>query len=285
MTDSSQTPPSSSLQTPITTNTDTDKKDDTWVMKSQHVDTLLKGLPIEFKHHPLTDISHLDNYQLADSHQGFLNWIQKRKHCITATNIGSILGEGYDDYDTLLLKKLGLIKVIANDAMKHGTKHEPIALKRFTELYQLQPFIKHNTTLYQHPKYPNFAATPDGFILVPSSVSSKPWLLEIKCPFKRWLKKNKYPRSYFHQMQFQMEICDADMCIYLEYKPASTSSKTNKQYNEIVQIIHIPRDPTWFTTNLPKFNKFYQTWMTYKKNPHLQKTLLQKHDKNKNDSQ
>lgn len=197
-------------------------------------------------------------------------WKVARNSIITATNGAAILNQtpyssGYD----LLMSKLKP-RDISNDATRWGNKFEPIA-KSFYERFKNEKV--YSVGLVPHAKYKWLGATPDGLML-----SGK--LLEIKCPITRPI-TNQIPLYYKIQMQLQMEVCNIDVCDYIECE--FYEYKDKKEYDADIHIeglrgitdgIHwkinkyfiytVYRDRAWFNTHLGEFLSFYTTLQYYK---------------------
>lgn len=98
-------------------------------------------------------------------------------------------------------------KFTGNAATEFGQKYEPVAQAIYEHLAQTRI---HEYGLIISKKYPFIGASPDG-------VSEANRMLEIKCPSMREI--NGIPPIYYYiQMQMQMEVCDFNVCDYLECK-------------------------------------------------------------------
>lgn len=134
-------------------------------------------------------------------------WYAFRKNRLTASDIGSVLGKNhYTKPEQILLKKCGYEKPFRmSPACAHGVKFEPIA----TQIYE----SRMNTTVHEfgciaHSKYSFIGASPDG-------ICQNGVMLEIKNPESREI-IGLPPIQYFIQMQIQLEVCDLELCDYLE---------------------------------------------------------------------
>lgn len=173
-------------------------------------------------------------------------WYAFRKERLTASDIGTVLGKNpYAKPDDVLLKKCGYEKPFwMSEACAHGVKYEPIA----TQLYE----SRMNTTVHEfgcipHPKYTFIGASPDG-------ICSNGIMLEIKNPFSRKI-VGIPPIQYWIQMQIQLEVCDLELCDFLEC--------TYKKYSSYAELVEGEKDAThgndefgvvieYYTTAAPK---------------------------------
>ena len=147
-------------------------------------------------------------------------WYTLRKNMFTASSdIGVISGDSYDHkraktkeekdhlIDILLLKKNGndLKGFKGNDVTRWGQKYEEIVNK----IYE----VKTNTNviefgLIQHDDHSFIGASPDG-------ITDMGIMIEIKCPQMRKI-TGIVPRYYWSQVQVQLEVCDLDLCDFVE---------------------------------------------------------------------
>ncbi len=66
----------------------------------------------------------------------------------------------------------------------------------------------------RHPTLARCAASPDGIVIDGPRAGR---LIEIKCPVSRVL-DDSVPDDYYAQIQQQLEVCDLDLCDYVEVK-------------------------------------------------------------------
>lgn len=96
-----------------------------------------------------------------------------------------------------------------------GQKYEPLSIMIYEHLYhsKVEEFgcIRH-----PNPEYYFIGASPDG-IVVESSTGRYGRVLEIKNVVNRLI-NGKPKKEYWVQMQLQMEVCDLDLCDFLETK-------------------------------------------------------------------
>ena len=127
-------------------------------------------------------------------------------------------------------------------ALEWGIKYEPVAI----ELYERRQCTKvHEFGLIKHPTVPFFGASPDG-------ITDQGIMLEIKCPYSRKIDGSKIIDQYYYQMQGQLEVCDLDVCDFLEceikeyiddhdfnedWNKEGTYSKENTEKGIVIKII------------------------------------------------
>ena len=151
---------------------------------------------------------------MANLTAGTAEWLETRKRCITATDIGVLLGYHKDKTPLVLYEeKKGIREPDSiNAAMQHGIDTEPKACKRLHDFTGIT-FKPH---VAFHAEHPYFMASLDG---VDFSFSRA---CEIKCPYNRLAfeadKKRCEPRkSHYAQMQWQMYCMGLQSMIYYVY--------------------------------------------------------------------
>lgn len=185
----------------------------------------------------------LNEYQIEQKSE---EWYNRRSKLLTASDCGTVLGiNPYKTRKKLLQEKLGKSKKLfkGNFITEHGHKFEPIAIEKYSVACNDKVY---DTGLYIHPAYKWLGASPDGI-----TASGK--LVEVKCPFKREI-KHEVPCYYYPQIQVQLEVCDIDECVFIQYKP-----KTNDQ-EEVLDILTVPRDKMWFENNFKLLEDFWNEW-------------------------
>jgi putative phage-type endonuclease len=160
-------------------------------------------------------------------------WFQARKNCITASSAANLLprselvckkyvelyglsdtfdynGKSCNPYSTktqYFLDKSRGSTFTGNIATYHGQKYEPVASAIYSNIVN-KPVLEFG--LLVHPEIPWLAASPDG--ITPDGV-----MQEYKCPFRR--KINGVPPLYYYiQTQLQMEVCNLDVCDFIEFE-------------------------------------------------------------------
>ena len=138
-------------------------------------------------------------------------WYAARHTRLTASDLAGAIGESKYDTRFDILKK----KVFTNEnsftgnfATRWGQKFEDIAVQIYSSRYREQVL---EFGMIQHPTIPFLGASPDGIIERTGT------MLEIKCPVSRTIDGN-VPRHYEIQMQLQLEVCDLELCHFLECK-------------------------------------------------------------------
>lgn len=159
-------------------------------------------------------------------------WFDMRKTRITASNIGSCLRKNYvvcegyikefglenyfntndeefcnpySNLDDFLLQKAGYTQYVSSEATSWGTRLEDCCLSFYRRITgsKVREF-----GLIPHPIIPYLGCSPDG-------ISTEGVMLEIKAPFRRQLKG--YPPIYYWiQCQIQLEVCDLELCDFIE---------------------------------------------------------------------
>lgn len=161
-------------------------------------------------------------------------WYEKRQTMITASDIATLLpvtkyelqlskdgivklpaakrvGAKSNKFGSLkefIQKKCGLGKAWeGNQWTRWGVKYEPV----ITELYEKSEECEVlEFGLMPHPTIPWIGASPDG-------VTDSLKMLEIKAPMTRAITK-EIPLQYWMQMQIQLEVCDLDVCDFVEVR-------------------------------------------------------------------
>jgi len=145
-------------------------------------------------------------------------WYEFRNNLITASNAwkalkskssrNQLIGEKCKELD---IRKYDTTHVNTNTAFHHGTKYEEISVMFYEYKYntKVEDFgcIRHDT-------FHCLGASPDG---INTSESSPLFgrMLEIKNPVSREI--TGIPKEdYWIQMQLQMEVCNLDVCDFLE---------------------------------------------------------------------
>lgn len=192
--------------------------------------------------HPKVDL--LDRrHQIA---QRTPEWYARRKDLLTASDAAAALGippfEKYrgDPREDLLQKKLADQPMGYNAAIAHGVKHEDSvrqALERFLD----EPVAEYG--LLVHRDHPWLGASPDG-------VTASGKMVEIKCPMRRTIVPGHVPEHYYPQLQVQMEVCDLDACLFVQWKPPG-----------FFDITVVERDRRWFRQNLDRLRGFFNEYV------------------------
>ena len=149
-------------------------------------------------------------------------WYQFRHKLITASNAYKAF-ESQSTINQLIYEKCQPLKteeidaeikvVNTNTTLHWGQKYEPLSVMFYENMYKTKV---EDFGCIQHPSYSFIGASPDGIIVDPFS-ERYGRMLEIKNVVNREI--NGIPKKeYWVQMQLQMEVCDLDMCDFLETK-------------------------------------------------------------------
>lgn len=150
-----------------------------------------------------------DMLKIEQPEQRSPEWFAFRSERLTASDIATALGENnYCKPEELILKKCGISKPFTmNPACQHGVKYEPVSCMVY-EFYN--ETTVHEFGCISHKYYNFIGASPDG-------ITNDGTMLEIKNPFSRKI-TGLPPKSYWIQMQIQMEVFDLQRCDFLECK-------------------------------------------------------------------
>jgi putative phage-type endonuclease len=163
----------------------------------------------------------LDKYGVND--QRSTQWHSKRGEMLTASEITKAFKSATPlaRYDLMMKKIVNPPRPTGGEdkpkALIWGTQFEPVA-KQLYETFNGVRIV--DTSCVRHPKYAFLGASPDGIVLPENPLDSR-WgmLVEFKCPMTRVYKpESPVPDYYWHQMQLQMEVCDIDVCDYVEFR-------------------------------------------------------------------
>ena len=188
---------------------------------------------------------------------------------ITASSIGKVF-ESKSMINSLIYEKckpLTLTTQTTGGALGWGIKYEPISVMFYESLYNCKV---EDFGCIQHDNYKFIGASPDG-IIVSEDSNRYGRMLEIKNPISRQITGNP-KKSYWIQMQMQMEVCNLNECDFLETKfleyenedafnnDGTFCSSSNGQLKGI--ILHFIKDET--TTNY-EYLPIYSTIEEYEK--------------------
>lgn len=171
-------------------------------------------------------------------------WYAARRGLLTASDAAAALDvPPYASYRgsaraDALRKKLAN-EPLCNVFVAHGTKYEDEA--RALAAAAMGEVV-HDVGLVAHATEPWLAASPDG-------VTSSGRLVEIKCPLKRAIQPGVVPEHYVPQIQVQMEVCDVDATIFVQYKPPALGFQ--------LDIVVVERDRAWFAANRDALKAFH----------------------------
>tara|TARA_B000000437_G_scaffold79718_1_gene57943 strand:+ start:16352 stop:17458 length:1107 start_codon:yes stop_codon:yes gene_type:complete len=154
----------------------------------------------------IKQLNKLKEYPLIE--QRTKEWYELRNTCLTASD----LYDGINSNSLLLAKKKAGVYIDDTNfnhikAIKWGTMFEDMAIRCYSQL-------NNNINIYEfglitNNNISNFGASPDG-------ITELGIMIEIKCPYKRILKKDYVPEKYYYQIQGQLAVCELEECDYVE---------------------------------------------------------------------
>lgn len=179
-------------------------------------------------------------------------WYAVRRDLLTASDAAAALNiKPYASYRgssrAELLKRKVRDEFVSNMFVVHGQKYEDEA--RDWAAAAMGEIVR-DCGLVRHSTLPWLAASPDGVTL-----SGK--LMEIKCPLKREIQPGQVPHHYWPQVQVQMEVCDIDQTIFVQYKPACVA----RDGKAFLDIVVVDRDRYWFDTHKDALHDFWHEYM------------------------
>lgn len=138
-------------------------------------------------------------------------WYKMRESFITASDWGKVLGINShgNSVKSIILSKCGVRRGFSpkSGALEWGVRYEEVA----TRLYEKRRGVNIiEFGCIPHPTISFLGASPDG-------ITEEGIMLEIKCPYSRVI-NGTVPPQYWAQVQGQLEVCELDMCDYLECK-------------------------------------------------------------------
>lgn len=162
----------------------------------------------------------------------FKNWQELRRHKLTASTFGGVIGLWPKRRVQLWLEKLGAVEPFAGNLATCWTNiKEEEALARY-KLITGNSVIFPQFQVYRNGQYPEdddwLAASPDGLVIESDDGSGLRGVLEIKCPFfggdmslaKPW---KRIPLYFIPQAQGLMEILDRDWMDFYVWTPKGSS--------------------------------------------------------------
>jgi putative phage-type endonuclease len=159
----------------------------------------------------------------------------ERDTVITGSEAASFLGVNrFESAHEAMWKKVfsipGSCKInVDNEAIRHGKKFEPIAIKKYEVLTGNKV---RNITFIRHPNHPWLGGTIDGLVQYGNGMGGA--LLEVKCPFKRSIGKD-IPRYYIPQIQLYLSITGLSKGIFLQYKPSELRKRSKVEQLSIIE--------------------------------------------------
>ena len=197
-------------------------------------------------------------------------WFELRKTRITGSMCDTLLGTNrFQTWDQVVAEKAGCpVEFKGNEATQHGIDNEDKAIKLY-EKETGRSVVELGLT--QHSSIDILAHSPDGISLKSQSDDrvgdDEPILLEVKCPYKREIKKGKVPNYYMGQLQLGLFVFDVKKAHFVQYKETPYT----------LDITVVERDEEWLQRNMPLFEQFWKDveyWKTvgWKKHPYVQKS-------------
>lgn len=158
----------------------------------------------------------LDGFQVA---QRTPEWYAESMNLLTASELGNL----FKSPRTRALMVMSKVQPSGHSscsapvdssfmtAFDWGIRFEPVVKMLYERRHQS---VVAETGRIRHQTQTQIAASPDGIVCEGPRAGR---LLEIKCPVTR-IPDDSIPDDYYAQMQQQMEVCDLDMCDYVEVK-------------------------------------------------------------------
>jgi putative phage-type endonuclease len=187
-----------------------------------------------------------------ESEQRTEEWFKQRKHRITASAVGSIMGLAPYGSRADVMRRMvreyhnAPSEFNGNAATEYGTFHEEGAIAEFCMETGLQVI---NAPFVQMGAF--FGASPDGFV-------SDGRLIEVKCPYGLRnggdFKSIDDQKHYYAQIQMQLFCTNSEECYFFQWSQHDTKT-------EIVK-----RDDSFIVYMLRECNDFYQEYKEEIKN-------------------
>lgn len=147
-------------------------------------------------------------------------WHMKRGEMLTASEIYKALPDATpaQRHEIMMGKLVPRVRTEGPGprALVWGTRLEPIAKEIYSKESDF-PLTIVDTSCVPHPTVSFLGASPDGIIQTDGIRNGR--LVEFKCPISRvFTDDSEIPKSYYHQMQLQMECTGLDLCEYVEFQ-------------------------------------------------------------------
>ena len=182
-------------------------------------------------------------------------WYEARRHLITASVAASALGIKPFDSFTGCPRKNAIENTVyrtfkGNVATQWGCDHEDMVRERFDRIMGTDTteygLIRHNDVHGLDRGFSWIGASPDG-------ITECGAMVEIKCPYRRRITPGVVPHHYLPQVQVQLEVCDLNICYFVQWQPAHL----NIDGVEIFDITPVQRDRGWFEKHKETLYSFY----------------------------
>lgn len=202
---------------------------------------------------------------------GTEQWKAERVNLFTGTNAASITLEpkmrsSFQPGRKALLraKTAPASKKHSSSACDYGIEQEEHAARVFSQVTGLE-LVEEDIGLLRHRTHSFIGVTPDRVL------KHLPVILEIKCPYVAHI-KHQPPPYYMPQVQLQLEVCEMDVCFFVQYRPTTLITPG------IIDITVVERDPEWFPKWLPEFRAFWDevlaARLSLQSNPNATKAIL-----------
>ena len=142
-------------------------------------------------------------------------WYTMRSGLLTATAISKLFFSEAKTNSVIYEKCLGDVPRPAlsfQDPRQWGNKYEPVTRQIYETLYHTR--VKEYGCI-RHPQHDFIGASPDGINIEPKSSQKYGRMVEIKNIVNREITGDP-SEEYWIQMQVQMEVCDLDICDFVE---------------------------------------------------------------------
>ena len=155
-----------------------------------------------------TNQQQLENLRKIIFHkQGTPGWYSDRQKMLTASACYKVIYGSINDKLSILFDKCSGEETprIYAPALQHGTQHEDNGCNIFKKRSGRKVY---EFGCISHPLFSFLGASPDG-------IDEMGEMLEIKMPYSR-IPHECPKKDYYFQMQLQMEVCNLDVCNFLE---------------------------------------------------------------------
>ena len=204
-------------------------------------------------------------------------WVFARASCLTASDVGAVLGiDRHRDAEAVLkmktraraaendLKQSMLAgefasvsasaskkkkdKKYGHPATRHGDAFEAEALAHYEAVNDTKCL---HFGMKTHDSYYWLGASPDG-------IHPAGRVVEIKCPFTRPVLSNgKRMLEHYAQIQTLMEVFDCEFCDFVQYKPAGRGKGRSGNMDAPLYVCEtVPRDREWFAKHFETLLEF-----------------------------
>lgn len=179
-------------------------------------------------------------------------WFEARGNRLTSSDVDTVLGNSkYQKPVDVLFKKCGLGRPFTgNIATRYGQRYEDEAIEEYCKMYDKKSY---SFGLLPHPTISWLGGSPDD-------ITHDGIVIEVKCPLFRKIEMGKCPKHYEAQVRMNMEICDLDRAVFIEYQPENKEKGKEK----ILNVVDFYRDPSWFSDIFHKLESFWNDVLKYR---------------------